>query len=88
MSTVVTAEREWPEHKFTCQVITETGAQGLVALQTHSRNHAEEGVKGLEAITNKGNREKTDSVLQCIEPANDEKFSDSGFRAWVASLEE
>lgn len=82
------AEREWPEHKFECQVVTASGAAGHVAIQTHSRQLAQKNVVGLQAITNRNRAEKAVSVVQCIERAKGENFSDSGFAFWLTTLEE
>lgn len=81
-------ERQWPDRKFKCQVETESGARGLVELQTYSRSHAVRGVAKLDAITDRDSIERTETVIQCIEPIKGERFSDTSFQSWLSTLEE
>ncbi len=81
------AERQWPEAVFACQVVTSSGAQGLVSLQTFSLQDAEVGVIGLPAITLAGSKSVAARVVQCIDARGGESFTDSNFQAWYNKLD-
>ncbi|MDG2046502.1 MAG: hypothetical protein P8J79_04730 [Halioglobus sp.] len=82
----VLAERPWPEKVFECQIVTASGASGLVGLQTFSLNEAEDGVVGLTATTLLGNKESAVRVVQCVEQGRGQSFKDQNFQAWVDGL--
>ena len=82
----VLAEKGSPQGVFHCQVVTISGAQGLVSFQTYSLEDAREGVVGKTAITLLGNEDTADRVIQCIELGGDKSFSDSNFQAWFEKL--
>ena len=85
--TATAAEREWPDREFQCQVITESGARGMVSLQTFSKELAIKEVVGLSAWTDMDGSERAAEVVQCIEPAKREAFKDTAFGYWVSTLE-
>jgi hypothetical protein len=82
----VLAERAWPNKVFDCQVLTGSGATGLVSLQTFSLTDAEEGAVGSAATTLLGKRESAVRVVQCVEQGRGKSFSDQNFQAWVDEL--
>lgn len=82
----VSAEREWPEKEYSCQVVTSTGANGLIGIQTLSRERAEEVVIGHTAITLTKRKEQAVSVVQCIEKSTGEHFDDPSFQSFVENL--
>jgi hypothetical protein len=81
------AERQWPDTVFACQVVTDSGAQGLVSLQSLSLAEAEAGAVGLPVITLAGSKGTAARVLQCIEARGKNLFTDSSFQAWYAKLD-
>lgn len=81
------AERQWPEVIFACQVVTSSGAQGLVTLQSLSLNDAEQGAVGLPAITLAGSKGIAERVMQCIEVQGGQAFTDGSFQAWYKNLD-
>lgn len=81
------AERQWPEAVFACQVVTTSGAQGLVNIQSLSRQEAETGVVGLTAITLAQSNGVAARVVQCIEESRGQSFTDSSFQAWYKKLD-
>ena len=81
------AERQWPEAVFACQVVTNSGAQGLVSLQSLSLQDAESGAVGLPAITLAGSAGVAARVVQCIEEQRGQSFTDSSFQAWYRKLD-
>ena len=87
LSAGVLAERPWPEREFICEVVTESGAQGVVFMQTFSKEHAAKDVLGFPAQTVVGTFDKTAEVEECIEPSEGEVFTDPNFRAWLETLE-
>ncbi|PLW67548.1 hypothetical protein [Pseudohalioglobus lutimaris] len=87
-ATGASAERIWPDNKFECQVVSSSGARGLVSLQTYTRQDARRGVIGLNAVTDKDNVEEAASVVQCIDLKKGERFRDLAFQSWRDSLEE
>lgn len=82
----VSADRVWPEKEYSCHVKTATGADGVVGIQTISRERAEKVVVGLTATTMAGREERAASVVQCIEKRTSERFNDPGFRDFVKNL--
>tara|TARA_R110001599_G_scaffold353823_1_gene599180 strand:- start:63604 stop:63915 length:312 start_codon:yes stop_codon:yes gene_type:complete len=88
VSTGALAERPWPNLVFDCQVITTSGAQGLVGIQSFSLKEAETGALGLSAITLLGSHEPADRVVQCVEKGSGNSFSDSSFQAWVEDMDQ
>ncbi len=88
VSVVALAEREWPDQVFDCQVVTITGAQGLVSIQSLSADDAESGVVGKPAVTLLGNRDSAARVIQCIERGKEQAFTDTSFQAWFEGLEQ
>ena len=82
------AEREWPDNQFECQVVTESGARGLVSLQTFTRQDAMQRVVGLQALNDQEVIETAVSVVQCIDFTTDEKFFDAAFQGWRNGLAE
>jgi hypothetical protein len=82
----VLAERKWPEKAFDCQVVTDSGAAGLVGLQTFSLKAAEVGAVGLPARTLLGSRENTVRVVQCVEQGGMKSVSDQNFQSWLDGL--
>lgn len=87
MCTAAFAERQWPEAVFACQVVTNSGAQGLVSLQSLSRQEAESGAVGLPVITLAGSTGVAARVLQCIETSGGQTFTDSSFQGWYKKLD-
>ena len=81
------AERQWPEKVFACQVVTGAGAQGLVNLQSVSQQEAESAAVGLPAITLAQNKGVAARVVQCIEATGGHTFTDSSFQAWYEKLD-
>ena len=82
------AEREWPDNKFECQVVTSSGARGLVSLQTFTRQDAMKRVVGMSAVSDRDTVETASSVVQCIDLGKDETFYDAAFQNWRDNLEE
>lgn len=82
------AEREWPDKVFDCQVVTSSGAQGLVSLQSYSLKDATEGAVGLPATTLLGSNGAATRVVQCLEKGKGRAFTDSNFQAWVDGLDQ
>lgn len=80
------AERQWPEAVFECQVVTTSGAQGLVSMQSVSLAAAEAGVIGLPATTRAGTNDVAARVVQCIDAHGGQTFTDASFQAWYADL--
>lgn len=80
------AERQWPEKAFDCQVVTNSGSQGLVSLQTFSLKDAQAGAVGLPATTELDNHDVAIRVLQCIEHGKGSSFADAAFQAWFENL--
>ena len=85
-SVVALAEREWPDRVFDCQVVTITGAQGLVSIQSLSADDAQSGVVGWPAVTLLGERDSAARVIQCIERGKEQSFTDASFQAWFEGL--
>ena len=73
------ADRKWPERVFDCQVVTDSGGQGLVSLQSFSLEDAVKGVVGLQATTLLGNRSAAARVVQCIEQRSGNRFAGRPF---------
>jgi len=88
VSVAALAEREWPERVFDCQVVTVTGAQGLVSLQSLSPEDARQGAVGKTAVTLLGNQGSAARVIQCVEKGTGNKFTDSSFQAWFEKLDQ
>ena len=88
ISSAAYAEREWPENKFECQVVTSSGARGLVSLQTFTRQDAMKRVVGMNAVSDRDTVETASSVVQCIDLGKDETFYDAAFQNWRDNLEE
>ena len=88
VSVAALAEREWPDRVFDCQVVTVTGAQGLVSIQSLSAEDAERGVVGKPAITLLGNRDSAARVMQCIEKGKEKAFTDTSFQTWFEKLDQ
>ncbi len=87
VSVAALAEREWPDRVFDCQVVTITGAQGLVSIQSLSADDAEKGVVGKPAVTLLGERDSAARVMQCIERGKEKAFTDTSFQAWFEQLD-
>lgn len=81
------AERQWPDTTYSCQVVTATGAPGLISIQTLSHKAALTSVIGKPALTRDGMAQTT-SVVQCLERGTGKQFSDLGFRGWTNTLVE
>ena len=81
------ADRAWPNRAFDCQVVTTSGSQGLVGIQSFSVDDASTGAVGLTAITLLGVREPADRVVQCVERRSGQTFSDSNFQAWLDDMD-
>jgi hypothetical protein len=86
--TGASAERVWPDNTFECQVVTNSGARGLVSLQTTTRQNAMLRVVGMNAISDKGAMETAASVVQCIDVKRGETFYDAAFQNWRNNLVE
>ena len=81
------ADRPWPNKVCDCQVVTTSGAQGLVGIQTFSLDDAKTEVIGLTAMTLLGAHEPADRVIQCVEERSGDTFSDSSFQAWLDDMD-
>ena len=86
MSLPALAERPVPDQEYGCQVVTTSGASGIIYVTSFSRDRAMEVVKGQSAVTIKGTREPIVSTVQCIVRHSDERFSDTYFQAFVDKL--
>lgn len=82
------AELAWPDRVFNCQVVTVTGAQGLVSLQSLSLEDARQGAVGKTALTLLGNKDTAARVIQCVEKGKGNRFTDSSFQAWFEALDQ
>ncbi|NQX90280.1 MAG: hypothetical protein HRT77_16650 [Halioglobus sp.] len=80
------AEQEWPEKEYSCQVVTSSGSQGIVGIQTTTLERAEAVVIGHDAITMLGQNEKAATVIQCVQKYVGERFKDSSFQAFAETL--
>ena len=82
----VSAEREWPDQGFDCQVVTSAGNVGLVSIQTYSRAQAANKVIGQSAVTPIKTRETAVSTVQCIEQRSGKRFTDEQFQRFYEGL--
>ena len=79
------AQAELPQAEYSCQVVTEGGAPGLVELQIESRESAMAVAGKLQATTVTWGRDRAAEVIQCIRRPH-ERFKDPGFQTFYENV--
>lgn len=73
------------EEAYACQVQAAGGRQGLVLMQTRTKDEALQKVLNFSALTIDGSRHKSTALVECVLRPNG-RFRDGGFQKFYESV--